>query len=160
MLTDLPLFPLNAVLFPGTGFANDVGGPNAQGTAVNVAVPPGTGDSGVLRAVHAVVPQLLRVFAPDALVTQHGCDGHREDPLTNLTMSVEGQRQLALVDQVGQADATEEFVNLLAQVAPQVVCQAGIARMAIAKPLATCGVDGLVDRIDHLHDLNLGHGTR
>jgi acetoin utilization protein AcuC len=83
-------------LFPGTGFANDVGGPDALGSAVNVAVPPGTGDSGFLRAVHAVVPQLLRVFAPEALVTQHGCDGHREDPLTNLTMSVEGQRQLAL----------------------------------------------------------------
>ena len=83
-------------LFPGTGFANEVGGPNAQGSAVNVAVPPGTTDAGYLRAVHAVVPQLLRVFAPDVLVTQHGCDGHRDDPLTNLMMSVEGQRQLAL----------------------------------------------------------------
>ncbi|QCU77357.1 acetoin utilization protein AcuC [Citricoccus sp. SGAir0253] len=83
-------------LFPGSGFANDVGGPEALGSAVNVALPPGTGDSGFLRAVHAVVPQLLGAFAPDALVTQHGCDGHRDDPLTNLTMSVEGQRQLAL----------------------------------------------------------------
>ncbi|TFI31015.1 acetoin utilization protein AcuC, partial [Micrococcus endophyticus] len=36
-------------LFPGTGFANEIGGPDAQGTAVNVAVPPRTGDAGFLR---------------------------------------------------------------------------------------------------------------
>jgi acetoin utilization protein AcuC len=83
-------------LFPGTGFANDSGGADALGGAVNVALPPGTGDAGYLRAVHAVVPQLLRAFDPQMLVTQHGCDGHQQDPLTNLRMSVEGQRQLAL----------------------------------------------------------------
>ena len=30
------------VLFPGTGFPRDLGGPGAEGTAVNVALPPGT----------------------------------------------------------------------------------------------------------------------
>ena len=44
-------------LFPGTGFADDTGGPEAEGTAVNVALPPGTGDAGWLRAFHAVVPR-------------------------------------------------------------------------------------------------------
>lgn len=83
-------------LFPGSGFANDAGGPQALGSAVNVALPPGTGDAAYLRAVHAVVPQLLGAFGPEVLVTQHGCDGHADDPLTNLRMSVEGQRQLAL----------------------------------------------------------------
>ena len=34
------------VLFPGTGFAGDVGGPDAQGMSVNVALPPGTSDAG------------------------------------------------------------------------------------------------------------------
>jgi acetoin utilization protein AcuC len=87
-------------LFPGTGFAKDVGGPEAPGTAVNVALPPGTGDSGWLRAFHAVVPQLVREFAPDVLVTQHGCDSHAADPLADLTLSVDGQRAayLALHD--------------------------------------------------------------
>ena len=44
------------MLFPGTGFSSDSGGPQAQGTAVNVALPPGTADAGWLRAFHAVVP--------------------------------------------------------------------------------------------------------
>ena len=79
-------------LFPGTGFAEDTGGPDAEGTAVNVALPPGTGDAGWLRAFHAVVPPLVREFAPEILVTQHGCDSHAEDPLADLMLSVDGQR--------------------------------------------------------------------
>ncbi|GAA2039175.1 acetoin utilization protein AcuC [Yaniella flava] len=84
------------LLFPGTGFAKDIGGPQAEGYAVNVAVPASVGDAGFLRAVHAVVPQLLRAYAPEVLVTQHGADGHRHDPLADLNLSVDGQRQLML----------------------------------------------------------------
>lgn len=76
-------------LFPGTGFAEETG---AEGTAVNVALPAGTGDSGWLRAFHAVVPPLLREFEPEVLVTQHGCDSHALDPLANLMLSIDGQR--------------------------------------------------------------------
>ena len=47
-------------LFPGTGFPDETGGPGAEGTAVNVALPPGTDDAGWLRAFHAVVPEVLR----------------------------------------------------------------------------------------------------
>ncbi|MET4094025.1 acetoin utilization protein AcuC [Arthrobacter sp. UYCu712] len=82
-------------LFPGTGFANETGGPGAQGSAVNVALPAGTGDAGWLRAFHAVVPQLVGAFEPEVIVSQHGCDSHRLDPLTHLNISVDGQREAA-----------------------------------------------------------------
>ncbi|MGJ9413298.1 acetoin utilization protein AcuC [Aeromicrobium sp. CF4.19] len=78
-------------LFPGTGWSTETGGPGAEGSAVNVALPPGTSDAGWLRAFHAVVPQVLREFQPDVLITQHGCDSHMDDPLTNLMLSVDGQ---------------------------------------------------------------------
>ena len=58
--------------FPGTGFPQDSGGDGAEGTAVNVALPPETGDPGWLRAFHAVVPPLLRAFEPEILVSQLG----------------------------------------------------------------------------------------
>ncbi|HET9861574.1 MAG TPA: acetoin utilization protein AcuC [Nocardioidaceae bacterium] len=88
----ISLHETGQMLFPGTGFPNDTGGPGAPGSAVNVALPPGTADAGWLRAFHAVVPPLLREFSPDILVTQHGCDSHIEDPLAHLMLTVDGQR--------------------------------------------------------------------
>ncbi|QGQ20877.1 acetoin utilization protein AcuC [Cellulomonas sp. JZ18] len=82
-------------LFPGTGYPGETGGPGAEGTAVNVALPSRTGDAGWLRALDAVVPAVVRAFAPQVLVTQHGCDTHRLDPLTSLRVSVDGQRVAA-----------------------------------------------------------------
>jgi acetoin utilization protein AcuC len=79
-------------LFPGTGWADDVGGADAAGSNVNVALPMGTGDAEWLRAFDAVVPPVLRAFRPQVLVTQHGCDTHALDPLAHLLMSVDGQR--------------------------------------------------------------------
>jgi acetoin utilization protein AcuC len=79
-------------LFPGTGFADEVGTGEAAGTAVNVALPPGTDDAGWLRAFSGVVPVALRAFRPQVLVTQHGCDTHALDPLADLRLSVDGQR--------------------------------------------------------------------
>jgi acetoin utilization protein AcuC len=79
-------------LFPGTGFPDETGSGDAVGTSVNVALPPGTDDASWLRAFHAVVPQVLRAFKPQVIVTQHGCDTHALDPLANLQMTVDGQR--------------------------------------------------------------------
>ncbi len=79
-------------LFPGTGLPTEVGEGDAAGTAVNVALPPGTDDAGWLRAFRAVVPGAVRAFGPDVLVTQCGCDTHHEDPLANLELTVDGQR--------------------------------------------------------------------
>ena len=81
-----------AYLFPGTGRPSESGGPDAEGSAVNVALPPGTRDAGWLRAFHAVVPPLLRSFQPQLLVSQHGCDTHWLDPLANLQLTIDAQR--------------------------------------------------------------------
>ncbi len=96
----ISLHETGQMLFPGTGFPSDTGGEGAEGSAVNVALPPGTGDAGWLRAFHAVVPALVRAFDPDVLVTQQGCDSHMDDPLAHLMLSVDGQRAayLALHD--------------------------------------------------------------
>jgi acetoin utilization protein AcuC len=80
-------------LFPQTGWAEETGAEGvAEGSAVNVALPAGTGDAGWLRAFHAVVPELIADFRPDVLVTQHGADTHFEDPLAHLAVSLDAQR--------------------------------------------------------------------
>src|SRR3954451_3856691 len=80
-------------LFPNvSGFVDETGGPGAEGTAVNVPLPPGTGDAAWLRAFHAIVPSVVRAFAPEVIFSQCGADTHRLDPLADLTLSVDGQR--------------------------------------------------------------------
>ncbi|MEU3945777.1 acetoin utilization protein AcuC [Streptomyces sp. NPDC029526] len=79
-------------LFPQTGWPEETGAEGAEGSAVNVALPAGTGDAGWLRAFHAVVPELLAEFRPQVLVTQHGADTHFEDPLAHLAVSLDAQR--------------------------------------------------------------------
>jgi acetoin utilization protein AcuC len=81
-----------ATLFPGTGRPTETGGPGADGTAANVALPAGTRDAGWLRAFDAVVPPLVREFRPQILVSQHGCDTHWSDPLANLGLTIDAQR--------------------------------------------------------------------
>jgi acetoin utilization protein AcuC len=81
-----------ATLFPFTGLPAESGGPRAEGSAVNVALPAGIQDGPWLRAFHAIVPPLLRAFRPQVLVSQHGADSHRLDPLAHLEVSIDAQR--------------------------------------------------------------------
>lgn len=83
-------------LFPGTGWPGDTGGPGAEGTAVNVALPPGVVDGPWLRAITSVAAPVVRAFEPQVLLTQHGCDTHREDPLAHMAISLDAQRQAAV----------------------------------------------------------------
>jgi acetoin utilization protein AcuC len=84
-------------LFPGTGLPGDTGTGAGAGYAVNVALPAGTTDAGWLRALDAVALPLVREFQPTVLVSQHGCDSHRLDPLAHLALSVDGQRRAQLM---------------------------------------------------------------
>ncbi len=81
------------VLFPGTGWPRDVGHGAGEGYAVNVALPPGTGDSAWLRAIESGLLPVVRAFRPQVIVSQHGCDTHREDPLAHLMITVDAQRR-------------------------------------------------------------------
>src|SRR5918996_261214 len=71
------------------------GGGDAEGTKVNVPLPPGTGDEAGLRAFREVVPPRVREWRPDVLVTQLGCDTHHSDPLAHLGLSTAAYREAA-----------------------------------------------------------------
>jgi acetoin utilization protein AcuC len=81
--------------FPGTGAIHERGGPNAPGSAINIPVPPGTGDRAWLDALAAIVPRAVADFAPDVLVTQLGCDTHHTDPLAQLQLTTAAYREAA-----------------------------------------------------------------
>ena len=82
-------------LFPGTGFVSEVGAGEAEGTKVNLPLPPFTGDHAWLWALREVVPPLVASWKPDVLVTQLGCDTHYTDPLAQLTLTTTAYREAA-----------------------------------------------------------------
>ena len=83
----LSLHETGLSLFPGTGFVDDRGGPEAHGTAVNVPLEPGTADASWLAALEMLLAPLAAAFRPTVLVSQHGCDSHALDPLAHLHLS-------------------------------------------------------------------------
>jgi acetoin utilization protein AcuC len=72
-------------LFPGTGGVEENGRNEGAGYSVNVPLEPYTDDSSWISCFEAVVPEVLRAFGPDVILSQNGCDGHRLDPLTHLS---------------------------------------------------------------------------
>jgi acetoin utilization protein AcuC len=88
-------------LFPGTGFVDEIGGPAAPGTKVNVPLDPGTGEVGWLAGVRLVLPALAASFRPDVVVSQHGADSHAFDPLAHLRVTTTAMSAAArLVDEI------------------------------------------------------------
>jgi ribosomal protein S18 acetylase RimI-like enzyme len=74
-------------LFPGTGFPDELGGPGAEGSKVNIALDPGTGEVGWVEALELTLPALAAAFRPEVIVSQHGADSHAWDPLAHLNMT-------------------------------------------------------------------------
>jgi acetoin utilization protein AcuC len=71
-------------LFPGRGGIDERGRNEGFGYSVNVPLEPFTDDSSWIACFEAVVPEVLRAFEPDLIISQNGCDGHALDPLTHL----------------------------------------------------------------------------
>ena len=82
-------------LYPGTGFVTETGEGAGAGYSLNVPLPPGADDECYRLAFDDAVAPAVEAFAPDVIVAQLGGDAHRNDPLTNLGLSVAGHELLS-----------------------------------------------------------------
>ncbi len=81
-------------LYPGSGFPDEAGGPNAQGFTVNIPLPPQTGEQGFLHVMDELVMPLLEKFEPEIVINSAGQDNHFNDPITNMNFSARGYSTL------------------------------------------------------------------
>lgn len=81
-------------LYPGTGFLNEFGGPNACGYTLNIPLPPETGEEGFLYVIENLVLPVLEEFKPDLIINSAGQDNHYTDPITNMRFSAQGYARL------------------------------------------------------------------
>lgn len=75
-------------LFPGTGHTYETGRGPGRGASVNMPLEPFTEDASFLEAFETVVPRAIEVFRPDLIMLQAGADMHRNDPLSDLNLSL------------------------------------------------------------------------
>ncbi len=86
----ISLHETGEILFPGTGFVEELGRGAGLGFSVNVPLFPLTDDETYLWAFDHVVPPLIEVFRPDVVVTQLGVDTFTDDPLAHLRLTTYG----------------------------------------------------------------------
>ena len=81
-------------LYPGTGFMDEFGGPQAIGANIDIPLPPGTGDEGLLQVMRELVLPILHEFKPDIVINSAGQDNHFSDPLANMNVTAKGYAEL------------------------------------------------------------------
>lgn len=74
-------------LFPGTGFADEIGTGRGTGYCVNVPVPIGTYAQAYMTAFESVALPLIGAYQPDVFVFELGADSLAKDPLGNLRLT-------------------------------------------------------------------------
>ena len=75
------------LLFPGTGFEDEIGAGEGKGYCVNVPLPAGTYDEAYMKAFEAIAPPLIGAFNPDVIVFELGADALAGDPLAHLYLT-------------------------------------------------------------------------
>jgi acetoin utilization protein AcuC len=73
-------------LYPGTGWRNETGLAAAEGTKLNLPLPPMAGDEQFFES-WLLVEALLESARPEFVILQCGADGLAADPITHLGFS-------------------------------------------------------------------------
>ena len=89
-------------LYPGTGRADETGSAAAQGTKLNVPLPPGSDDAVFAERWPEVMAHLAR-FEPQFIILQCGADSLGGDPITHLQLSA-ASHAMAAAQLAGLAD--------------------------------------------------------
>jgi len=77
-------------LYPGTGFAHEIGEGKGKGFTVNVPMPPGASDEAYEYALDHIFAPLAEEFQPQIIIRNGGSDPHFADELTDLGLTLEG----------------------------------------------------------------------
>jgi len=81
-------------LYPGTGFAHQIGSGKGKGFTINIPMPPYAGHDSYRLAFESIVEPVVQEFNPQIIIRNGGSDPHFSDGLTNLGLPVRGFRMI------------------------------------------------------------------
>ena len=81
-------------IYPGVGFAHEIGSGRGKGFTINIPLPVYAGDESYRLAFETIVEPVTREFKPQIIIRNGGSDPHFADGLTNLGLSLEGFKMI------------------------------------------------------------------
>ncbi len=81
-------------IYPGTGFAEQIGAGRGKGFTINIPMPVYAGLDSYRLAFESIVEPVTREFRPQMIIRNGGSDPHFADGLTNLGLPVSGFRMI------------------------------------------------------------------
>jgi acetoin utilization deacetylase AcuC-like enzyme len=83
--------------YPGTGWMDETGTGEGEGTTVNFPMAAGWGDEECLRAFNEVLVPVARRFQPQLILVSAGFDAHWADQLAMMRVTITGFAQMAMI---------------------------------------------------------------
>ncbi len=81
-------------LYPGTGFASEIGSGAGKGFTINIPLPPFAGYDSYKLVFESIVEPVTQEFKPQIIIRNGGSDPHFADTLTSLGLPVKGFRMI------------------------------------------------------------------
>jgi len=83
--------------YPGTGWMDETGIGEGEGTTVNFPMAAGWGEEEYLRAFNEVLVPVARRFQPQLILVSAGFDAHWADQLAMMRVTITGFAQIAII---------------------------------------------------------------
>lgn len=129
-------------LYPGTGFANQIGEGKGKGFTVNCPLLPDTGWDSYQYVFEEIIEPVVKEFNPQIIIRNGGSDAHFSDNQTNLGLTFEGYRMIGQkMREIANEVTNGKLVDLM-----------GSGYNALAFPIACssiiCGATGIDKRFE------------
>ena len=74
--------------YPGTGWLNEIGEGKGKYFTINIPLPQYSSDDILIEALSKIIPAIKQKYKPDFVAVSAGFDGHKDDPLLQLNLTV------------------------------------------------------------------------
>jgi len=81
-------------IYPGTGFASEIGAGEGEGFTLNLPLTPGAGDVAYQYLFEEAISPLAKEFKPEIIIRYGGSDPYYLDGLTSLGLTLNGFRMI------------------------------------------------------------------
>ena len=82
-------------IYPGTGRITDLGGKDAEGTKINITLPPYSTDHDFIYTWSEIAEVLIREFKPELVLVSAGFDAYINEPLALMRLTAKGYEVIA-----------------------------------------------------------------